>query len=44
MIAELLTYYDGSSARDQYRDERPVIVKPRNEEAVVVLARVQHGR
>jgi hypothetical protein len=49
MVAELLTHYDASSARDHFRavvreavrDERPVLVKPRDEEAVVVLARAQ---
>ncbi len=49
MVAELLTHYDASTARDHFRavvreavrDERPVLVKPRDEEAVVVLARTQ---
>lgn len=49
MVAELLTHYDASTARDHFRevvreavrDARPVLVKPRDEEAVVVLARVQ---
>lgn len=49
MVAELLTHYDASTARDHFRavvreavrDERPVLVKPRDEEAVVVLARAQ---
>ncbi len=49
MVAELLTHYDASSARDHFRavvreavrDERPVLVKPRDEDAVVVLARAQ---
>lgn len=49
MVAELLTHYDASTARDHFRavmreavrDERPVLVKPRDEEAAVVLARAQ---
>jgi len=49
MVAELLTHYDASTARDHFRavvreavrDERPVLVKPRDEDAVVVLARAQ---
>ncbi len=49
MVAELLTHYDASTARDHFRavvreavrDERPVLVKPRDEEAVVVLARAR---
>ena len=49
MVADFLTHYDASSARDHFRavirealrDERPVLVKPRDEDAVVVLARAQ---
>ena len=46
---EMLTHYNATEARKQFhsvvreavRDERPVVVDPRDEEAVVVVSRTQ---
>ena len=49
MIAEMLTHYNASDARDRFkavvreavRDERPVVIAPRDEDAAVVVSREQ---
>jgi prevent-host-death family protein len=49
MIAEMLTHYNASEARahlkqivrEAVRDERPVLLEPRDEDAAVVVSRAQ---